>query len=113
MEELKKELTEEQAAGTAGGFANMPNPFADNGFANMPNPFANPVTTNGVMYDGEGHSQGETWMNGSMMMYIVKSGDSLFQISNDHGVKLGDVKALNPQITNPQWIHPGDVLRLK
>ncbi|MFN3199880.1 MAG: LysM peptidoglycan-binding domain-containing protein [Bradymonadia bacterium] len=49
-------------------------------------------------------------------IYVVKSGDTLWDIC---GVVFNNpfvwpkVWALNPHITNPHWIYPGDVLRLR
>jgi uncharacterized protein (TIGR02594 family) len=42
----------------------------------------------------------------------VKSGDTLWDIAADHHVSLGELLAANPQITNPDLIHVGQVLRL-
>lgn len=101
MEELKKELTEEQAAETAGGV-----------FPNMPNPFYNPVTYNDAIYSGEGHFPGQTWQVDNCMMYMVKSGDTLANIAAAHNVDYSAMMALNPQIKNSHWIHPRDVIML-
>ncbi len=107
MEELNKELTEAQVEETVGGRHHV--------FPNMPNPFYNPdpVTSNAQIYDAEGHTPGQTWKSGTNLMYVVKSGDSLYQIALDHNLPLDAVKKLNPQIVNFKWIHPGDVIMLR
>ncbi|MCA1219881.1 LysM peptidoglycan-binding domain-containing protein [Streptomyces sp. 8L] len=45
--------------------------------------------------------------------YKVKAGDSLSQIAKDHGMTLAAIEAANPQIHNPNVIHPGDVVNVK
>lgn len=42
--------------------------------------------------------------------YIVKSGDTLWAVANSYGVSLARLLQLNPQITNANLIHPGDVV---
>lgn len=115
MENLNKELTDEQVANAAGGFANMPNPFSDGGFANMPNPFSKPehVTSNPKVFSGAGHNQGEVWTTEQGVMYMVKPGDSLYQIAISNGMTLKELEQLNTHITNYKWIHPGDVIMLR
>jgi LysM repeat protein len=47
--------------------------------------------------------------------YVVKRGDSLWQIAGDHKVSFPELKKLNPQLAgrNPQYgINPGDVLKM-
>lgn len=114
MKDEKVELTDEQVVDAAGGIANMPNPFSG-GFANMPNPFANTehVTVNPKVFDGTGHANGETWTTEQGVMYKVKAGDSMYQISLAYGMPLKDLEQLNTHITNFKWIHPGDVIMLK
>lgn len=43
-----------------------------------------------------------------MATYIVQPGDSLWEIANDHHLTLKELLAANPQIKNPDLIHPGD-----
>lgn len=109
-----EELKDEAVVEAAGGIANMPNPFSGEGFANMPNPFANKetVTVNPKVFDGTGHNQGETWTTPLGTMYMVKRGDSLYQIALSHGMTLNQLEKLNTHITNFKWIHPGDVIML-
>lgn len=113
MEKIE-ELKDEVIAEAAGGIANMPNPFSGEGFANMPNPFANTtkVTVNPKVFDGAGHRPGETWTTPQGTFYMVKSGDSMYQIALAHGMTLAQLEDLNTHITNFQWIHPGDVIML-
>lgn len=40
----------------------------------------------------------------------VQSGDTLNAIASSLGVTLGELLAVNPQITNPDLIHPGDII---
>lgn len=109
-----EELKDEAIAEAAGGIANMPNPFSGEGFANMPNPFAKTetVTVNPKVFDGAGHRQGESWTTSQGILYMVKPGDSLYQIAMSHGMTLSQLEQLNTHITNFKWIHPGDVIML-
>lgn len=43
-----------------------------------------------------------------MATYTVQPGDSLSAIAEAHGTTLAEVIRLNPQIANPDLIHPGD-----
>lgn len=43
-----------------------------------------------------------------MATYTVQEGDTLSGIAEQHGVALDDLIRLNPQIANPDLIHPGD-----
>lgn len=99
MKYIQNELTDEQLAGTAGGFANAPKPVK--------------VTTNPQVFSGAGHAQGDTWNAPGGTYYMVKAGDSLYKIARRNNMKLDDLEALNCHITNFQWIHPGDVIMLK
>lgn len=48
--------------------------------------------------------------------YVVEEGDTLWSICEDffaEGWKWPGVWALNAHITNPHWIYPGDVVRLR
>ncbi|TPR03800.1 TFIIH p62 subunit, N-terminal domain family protein [Aspergillus niger] len=47
-----------------------------------------------------------------MSTYTIVSGDSLWKISQDHGVTLDALRAANPQITNPDLIYPGQELNI-
>jgi LysM repeat protein len=44
--------------------------------------------------------------------YSIAAGDTLTRISQSCGVTLRDLLAQNPNITNPNMIHPGQVLRI-
>ena len=44
--------------------------------------------------------------------YIVKKGDTLSGIAAKHHTTLDKLRALNPQIKNPNLIYPGDAIRL-
>ncbi len=43
-----------------------------------------------------------------MATYTVQSGDTLSAIAEANGITLAEVIRLNPQIENPDLIHPGD-----
>lgn len=43
-----------------------------------------------------------------MATYTVQSGDTLSAIAEANGITLAEVIRLNPQIQNPDLIHPGD-----
>ncbi|MBX5435982.1 MAG: LysM peptidoglycan-binding domain-containing protein [Alicyclobacillaceae bacterium] len=45
-----------------------------------------------------------------MKKYIVREGDTLWSISKATGVRLKDLMAANPQIRDPNRLHPGDVV---
>lgn len=44
--------------------------------------------------------------------YVVKSGDTLWAIANAHGISLARLLQLNPQITNPNLIFPGQIVHV-
>jgi len=44
--------------------------------------------------------------------YTVVSGDTLSGIAASHGVTLSALEAANPQITNPSFIYPGNVITI-
>lgn len=44
--------------------------------------------------------------------YIVHTGDTLGAIAAAHGLTLTEVLAINPQVTNPNLIFPGEVIHL-
>ena len=44
--------------------------------------------------------------------YVVRTGDSLSAIAAAHGFSLAEILAVNPQITNPALIHPGQIIHI-
>lgn len=44
--------------------------------------------------------------------YTVRPGDTMWDIATKHGVKLDDLIAVNPQITNPSLILPGQTINI-
>lgn len=44
--------------------------------------------------------------------YVVKKGNSPWQIANDNGITLDEFYRLNPDVKERHMIHPGDVVRL-
>ena len=46
------------------------------------------------------------------MTYIVKPNDTLWKIAKDHNISLNELLALNPQITNPSLIFPGQTINI-
>lgn len=100
-----EELKDEAIVEAAGGFANMPNPFDKKKKKET-------VTLNPRVFDGTGHKPGEAWTTPEGILYMVKTGDSLYQIALSHGMTLNELEQLNTHITNFKWIHPGDVIML-
>ena len=47
-----------------------------------------------------------------MMTYTVIRGDTLWHIARIHGLTLQELLAVNPQITNPNLIFPGQVINI-
>ena len=47
-----------------------------------------------------------------VVVYKVKSGDTLGKIATAYKVTLKELLAENPQITNPNLIHVGDLIRI-
>ncbi|MFN8639246.1 MAG: LysM domain-containing protein [Dehalococcoidia bacterium] len=47
-----------------------------------------------------------------MATYTVQSGDTLSAIAEANGITLAEVIRLNPQIANPDLIHPGDEITI-
>jgi LysM repeat protein len=45
--------------------------------------------------------------------YVVQPGDYLSAIANTYGTTVAAILALNPQITNPNLIYPGEVLQIQ
>jgi LysM repeat protein len=48
-----------------------------------------------------------------VITYVVRPGDTMASIAEAHGMSLATLEAANPQVTNPNVIHPGEVLSLK
>ena len=44
--------------------------------------------------------------------YTVVSGDTLWGIANRYGLSMTELIDMNPQISNPNLIHPGDSIRV-
>ncbi len=45
--------------------------------------------------------------------YVVQPGDYLSEIANTYGTTVAAILALNPQITDPNLIYPGEVLQIQ
>ena len=45
--------------------------------------------------------------------YTVRKGDTLWAIAKGRGMTLAALIALNPQIRNPNWIYPGEKVRVQ
>ena len=45
--------------------------------------------------------------------YTVKSGDTLSKIAREYGTTVNNIVSLNPSITNPNLIYPGEQLAIK
>jgi LysM repeat protein len=63
------------------------------------NEFEVSTTTSPVTVNGE-------------VTYVVQSGDRLARIAQDYGTSVNAILALNPQITDPDLIYPGEVLQI-
>lgn len=62
---------------------------------------------------GSGGTGGFTSTGGPCLTpYIVQPGDTLFSIARACGVTLADLLAANPGLTNPNVIHPNQVLNI-
>jgi LysM repeat protein len=48
----------------------------------------------------------------AVVTYVVRPGDSMSAIAVAHNLSLAALKAANPQVTNPDLIHPGEVLNI-
>lgn len=48
-----------------------------------------------------------------VVTYVVRPGDTMSGIAEAHGMSLAALEAANPQISDPNNIHPGEVLNLK
>jgi len=44
--------------------------------------------------------------------YTVRAGDTLYGIARRYGVTVNEILAINPQITNPSQIYPGQVINI-
>lgn len=44
---------------------------------------------------------------------VVKAGDTLSEIALRHGLSLSEILRLNPEITNPSLIYPGQIIRVR
>ena len=51
--------------------------------------------------------------SGAAAYYTVQRGDCMWNIARAQGITLAELTALNPQVKNPNLIHPGEVLRVK
>ncbi|MFZ5646203.1 MAG: SPOCS domain-containing protein [Bacillota bacterium] len=49
---------------------------------------------------------------GSTFEYVVKQGDTLYSIGRKYGVSLNEMKAVNPQLPDPNNIKPGMVINV-
>lgn len=49
----------------------------------------------------------------AVLTYTVRPGDTMSSIAAAHGISLAALEAANPQVTNPDSIHPHEVLNLK
>jgi spore coat assembly protein SafA len=58
------------------------------------------------------NNNGQSLNKGENGNYMVKSGDTLWDISKQHGVSLNEVIKANPQIKNPDLIFPGQMVNI-
>jgi spore germination protein len=50
-------------------------------------------------------------LNG-LTTHRVMPGESLYSIARQHGIKVDDILAVNPQITDPSLIYPGQIIKI-
>jgi len=60
----------------------------------------------------QGPGQDPTPVPPHVVTYVVRPGDTMSGIAAAHGLTLAVLLAANPQVTNPDVIHPGEVLTL-
>lgn len=51
--------------------------------------------------------------NGNDKVYVVKKGDTLYKIAINHHTTVNALRAINPAITDPNKIYPGQEVRIK
>ena len=51
--------------------------------------------------------------NSGTIVYTVMSGDTLSEIARDYGTTVNSIVALNPRITNPNLIYPGQQITIR
>ena len=61
---------------------------------------------------GGGTGDGTASAGGQTAVCTVRKGDTLWGIAGRYGVALTDLIAANPQIKNPNFIYPGDQVRI-
>jgi LysM repeat protein len=59
-----------------------------------------------------GSPHGPTSVPPHVVTYVVQSGDTKGAIAHAHNVSLAALEAANPQVTNPDLIHSGEVLNI-
>ena|SRR5215469_17409095 len=60
----------------------------------------------------QGPSQDPTPVPPRVVTYVVRPGDTMSSIAATHNLSLAALEAANPQVPNPNLIHPGEVLNL-
>ncbi|MES2216673.1 MAG: LysM peptidoglycan-binding domain-containing protein [Patescibacteria group bacterium] len=65
------------------------------------------TTINKSVTNGAGTTSSTAFSTPGMGSYTVKSGDTLSKIASDNGLTTQQIISLNPQITNPDLINPG------
>ena len=51
--------------------------------------------------------------NSGTIVYTVRSGDTLSEIARDYGTTVNSIVSLNPSITNPNLIYPGQQITIR
>lgn len=99
MEDMKK-LTEEEMEAVAGGKHHHHH-----------HPQPEPVQPNEDVFPSLGHQPGEQFQNNlGEWFYVVKSGDTLYDIALHYNTTVGALRARNWQIHDPDNIRVGFVL---
>jgi hypothetical protein len=67
------------------------------------------------VYSSPNDSQGSVFVGPTPELHVVRSGDTLWDICSmyfNDPWQWPKIWSFNPQITNPHWIYPGDLVRL-
>lgn len=60
----------------------------------------------------EPEQERETLVQAERKTHVIRRGDTLWAVSRDNGLTLGELLALNPQVKNPNLCQIGDVIYL-
>lgn len=66
-----------------------------------------------TMAAGAGQTEKFSSVQTSTQYHTVVRGDTLWALAVQYGLSFDQIISLNPQIKNPNWIYPGDEVRVK